>query len=98
MAHCAVPLDSPHHEVLDVDHAGSARLHPDHVETLTGQVVTRYERNLLTLGEGAGLTAQRAREEEEEEEQRRGGEHGRTERKEVKQTQNVFLYKKRNIL
>lgn len=85
-AHGAVPLDSSHHEGLDVHHGGPTRLHGDHVEALAGQVVTWHERELLTLGEGRGVAAQRWREEQEvmeEEEQRGGGgeEHGRTDRK-----------------
>lgn len=97
-AHGAVPLDSSHHEVLDVHNGGPARLHGDHVEALAGQIVTWHERELLTLGEGGGVAAQTRRkeqevmEEEEEEEQRRGGggEHRRTDRKEEKHTDTEF--------
>lgn len=76
MAHGAVPLGATDHVVLDVHHASSAGFHGDHVEAFAHQTVTRYEGNLLTLGEGAGLTGQRGREEEQEEEQEAGGEHG----------------------
>lgn len=89
-AHGAVALDSSHHEGLDVDDAGAGHLHRDHIETLPGQVVAWDERNLLTLGERAGLTAQRSWEEEEEEEEEPmtgRGEHRRTEGTEVKQTE-----------
>lgn len=89
-AHGAVALDSSHHEGLDVNDAGAGHLHRDHIETLPGQVVTWDERKLLTLGEVAGLTAQRSREEEEEEEEEPmtgRGEHRRTEGTEVKQTE-----------
>lgn len=72
VAHGAVPLDSTHHEVLNVDHACARHLHPDHVETFAGQVVTRYKGSVLTLSERAGLTGQGGGEEEEEEVQRAG--------------------------
>ncbi len=83
VAQGAVPLDSSHHEVLDIDHTSSIGLQLHHIETFTNQVVTRYERGLLTLSEGANLTTQRPREEEEE---RRKGEHRRTEREEERWT------------
>lgn len=75
MAHGAVPLDAPNHEVLDVHHAGAAGFHGDHIEAFAHQTVTRHERNPLALGEGGGLTGQRGREGQEEEEEA-GGQHG----------------------
>lgn len=75
MAHGAVPLDSTDHEVLDVHHASAAGFHGDDIEAFANQTVTRYKRNLLTLGEGAGLTCQRRSQGQEEEDP---GEHRRT--------------------
>lgn len=72
MAHGAVPLSTPHHVVLHVDHKGPAGLQLHHIETLADQIVTRHEGDLLTLGERAGLTPQTEREEDKEEE---GGQH-----------------------
>lgn len=92
MAHGAVPLDSSHHEVLHVDHAGAARLQLHHVETLPSEVVTRDEWNPLALGEGAGVTGRGAREEKEEEEGSAGGEHRGTERREVKTKFLSFIF------
>lgn len=85
VAHGAVPLDSTDHEVLDVHHASSAGSHGDDIEAFASQTVTRYKRNLLTLGEGAGLTCQRRSEGKEEEDP---GEHRRT--NETKKRTNVW--------
>lgn len=76
MAHGAVPLDSAHHEVLDIHHAGTAGCHGDHVVALAGQVVTRHEWGLLALGKRGGVAGQGWWEEQEEEQEktpRRGG-------------------------
>jgi len=74
VAHGAVAQGSSNHVVLDVDHAGPGCLHRHHVEALSSQVVARDEGHLLTLSEGADLTAQRGRKEEEEEDEE-GGQH-----------------------